>query len=323
MQRIQKKFIRQAVDDCILRGDIRIKKGTNIVLHLARMNRDSDYFEDALVFRPERFADKNQAENFFPMGKGPKSCIGQYFAFSEMKPILVEFIKSFFVLRKSNTLKCITMKTKWDIAQQPVHEENVALLPIKNVILVGAHSVGKTTLAKYLVTKLNLVESLCLSSEIARNVIKELGVNGDQIRNNPNVCFLFQKAIIQKLHSNYLEISNKKFFIQDRCAIDALVYAKYFLGENNEKCSELFDMEETKRLINYYKQESIVFLIKPNENCLKNDGVRMMPQSIREWHEFSRMFERVMCELEIKYFLVDKLNLNERLMQVVEKINLF
>ena len=105
------------------------------------------------------------------------------------------------------------VKTKWEIAQQPVHEENVALMPMKNVILVGAHSVGKTTLAKYLVAKLNLDESLFLSSEIARNVIKDLGVNGDQIRSNPNVCFLFQKAIIQKLHANYLQISNKKFFI--------------------------------------------------------------------------------------------------------------
>jgi hypothetical protein len=83
---------------------------------------------------------KVYAENFFPMGKGPKSCIGQYFAMTEMKPILIEFIRNFFVLRKSS-IKCITMKTKWDIAQQPVLEENVALLPIKNIIFVYGYSI--------------------------------------------------------------------------------------------------------------------------------------------------------------------------------------
>lgn len=307
-------IIRQAVDDCILKGDIKIKKGTNVILHLARMNRDGEYFSNPLDFQPERFADKNQLENFFPMGKGPKSCIGQYFVMTEMKPILIEFISSFFVLHKS-TIKCIKMKTKWDIAQQPVLEENVALLPMKKVIFVGAHSVGKTTLAKFLVSKFNCG----LSSEIARDLIKEMGVNGGQIRTDPNVCFNFQKAVIQKFYSNF-ELFNKKFLVQDRCAIDALVYARFFLGDN-EKFHELFNMNETKRLVQDYKQDSVLFLIKPNENCLKNDGVRMMPESINEWNEFSTIFEKVLSELDINYFIIDKLDLNERFLQVVDKIS--
>ncbi|CAF0794570.1 unnamed protein product, partial [Brachionus calyciflorus] len=62
-------IIRQAVDDCKLDGDIKIKKGTNIIMHLARMNRDEEIFKNPLNFEPERFNSmENEKEKFFPMG---------------------------------------------------------------------------------------------------------------------------------------------------------------------------------------------------------------------------------------------------------------
>ena len=187
-------IIRQAVEDCVLSGGLKIKRGTNFVLHLARMNRDRCYFVSPLEFEPERFADRVQTELFFPMGKGPKSCIGQYFAMVEMRQILVEFVKTYHVMRSSNS-QCIHMRTKWDIAQQPILEERVLLLPKKHCFLVGANSVGKSTLATHLGNLLGCQ----VSTEKAREVLKEMNVTGMHIRSDPATCLKFQKEIIKRL----------------------------------------------------------------------------------------------------------------------------
>lgn len=307
-------IIRQAIHDCFLNeSNIKVKKGDNFVLHLARMNRDREYFENPLCFKPERFNDKSVF--FFPMGKGPKSCVGQYLAMIEMRVILSELIKNFHIVRQANS-QSINMKTKWDIAQQPIIEEKVALLPLKDCLLVGAHSVGKTTLAKYIETKLNCD----ISSELARVIIREMNINAEKIQTDKTICFNLQKEIIKRLA--LIEKDGKfdnKLVIHDRSAIDALVYAKYFLTKS--QYDELACMNETKYLIEQYKAKSITFLIQPYEKYLKNDNFRIMPTNLDEWIEFSRLFEQVMLDLDISYYIIDKVELNDRFIQVMEKLS--
>jgi nicotinamide riboside kinase len=193
----------------------------------------------------------------------------------------------------------------------------MALLPIKHCLLIGAHSVGKTTLAKYLVKKLNCD----ISSEVARDIMKKMNIkDGEQIKTNKIVCFNLQKEIIRKLAS--IERDGKfenKFVIYDRSAIDALVYAKYFLTDS--QYDELLNMNETKYLIEKYKVNSSVFLIQPCEKYLMSDNVRIMPSSLNEWDQFSKLFEQILFDLKINYFIIDKVELDDRFIQVMEKIS--
>ena len=308
-------IIRQAVEDCVLSGGLQIKRGTNFVLHLARMNRDPSYFANPLEFVPERFADRAQTELFFPMGKGPKSCIGQYFAMVEMRQILVEFVKIYHVLRSSNN-QCIHMRTKWDIAQQPILEERVLLLPKKHCFLVGANSVGKSTLA----ARLGNLLDCQVSTEKARQVLKEMNVTGKQIRSEPATCFRFQKEIIKRLAASDDGSYSNELVMFDSCVLDALIYAKYFL--NTSKYEELLSMSETQLLMDSIRDpKSMVFLIKPNELCLQDDKVRMLPLDLKEWEQFSTCFEQTMTELDIKYYVIDSVGLNERTLQVLNALS--
>ena len=106
----------------------------------------------------------------------------------------------------------------------------------------------------------------------------------------------------------------------DSCVLDALVYAKYFL--NVSEYEELLNMTETRILMDSIKStKSMVFLIKPNEICLKDDQVRMLPLDMKEWETFSTCFENTMTELEIKYYVIDTVGLNERILQVLDAIS--
>ena len=74
-------------------------------------------------------------------------------------------------------------------------------------------------------------------------------------------------------------------------------------------------------IFRFKSTKSMVFLIKPNEICLKDDQVRMLPLDMKEWETFSTCFENTMTELEIKYYVIDTVGLNERILQVLDAIS--
>lgn len=289
----------------------------NIVLQIARMNRDPEYFEDPLEFRPERFSDNSQSEMFYPMGKGPKSCIGQYFAMIEMRVILAEFVRAYGVLRQNTKAKCLEIETRWDIAQQPILEEHVAVLPRKHLILVGAHSVGKTTLAQYAAERFQCE----VVKEAARDLLDEMKVTAADLLSNQQLNFEFQRRIVKTLSTKHGSSSPKLTFF-DRCAIDALAYARFYL-DDPKKYEELRDMDETQQLIAKYrdKKQTIVFLIEPREECLHDDHVRMLPKNFEEWRKFSDTYKTVMDELRIPFETISDLDLNKRFVQILERLS--
>lgn len=76
-----------------------IPKNTIIVLFYYGLHRDSNYFEDALKFRPDRFSrtqsDKDKPKIFYPFGGGPRLCIGNNFALAEMAIFLQSALKRY------------------------------------------------------------------------------------------------------------------------------------------------------------------------------------------------------------------------------------
>jgi cytochrome P450 len=77
---------RQATNDCKI-GDYVIPAGSSILMSQYLMHRDPRYFPEPERFDPERWNPQEKAKrprfSYFPFGGGPRSCIGEPFAWME------------------------------------------------------------------------------------------------------------------------------------------------------------------------------------------------------------------------------------------------
>jgi pentalenene oxygenase len=78
----------------IILGDTLLPAHTNLLISPYALHRNPEFFPEPLLFNPARwdnvrFSDAPDA--FMPFGVGPRGCIGQRFAFSEMRKYLEHF----------------------------------------------------------------------------------------------------------------------------------------------------------------------------------------------------------------------------------------
>ncbi|PZC76747.1 hypothetical protein B5X24_HaOG200076 [Helicoverpa armigera] len=94
---IERKIMR----DCEI-GDMKLVKGTSVLINIYQIHRQPDMFENPLEFRPERFEKplKNPF-SWIPFSAGPRNCIGQKFAMLELKITISEIVKNFYILPAS------------------------------------------------------------------------------------------------------------------------------------------------------------------------------------------------------------------------------
>jgi cytochrome P450 len=89
---------REALTDCVVGGYL-VRKGTTVLMSQWVVQRDSRFFEEPTLFRPERWlgAASKQIPKFayFPFGGGPRLCVGNTFAMMEMSLVLATLIPRF------------------------------------------------------------------------------------------------------------------------------------------------------------------------------------------------------------------------------------
>jgi len=80
-------------------GGYRIPAGTTVFMPQWVIHRDSRWFDDPEVFRPERWEDglmqKIHRYAYFPFGGGPRICIGNNFALMEASLILATIARKY------------------------------------------------------------------------------------------------------------------------------------------------------------------------------------------------------------------------------------
>ena len=81
-------------------GPISYPRGTIIIPFFYGLHRNKNYWEEESRFNPERFifsdpAQRRKVKNYFPFGAGPRMCIGNSFAMTEMAFILHAFFSRF------------------------------------------------------------------------------------------------------------------------------------------------------------------------------------------------------------------------------------
>ncbi|XP_032676678.1 cytochrome P450 9e2-like [Odontomachus brunneus] len=76
-----------------------VEPGTNIVISVHGLQKDSSYWENPDLFDPERFSPdkKHNIEKFafLPFGEGPRMCVGMRMAILQMKACLAMFLKKY------------------------------------------------------------------------------------------------------------------------------------------------------------------------------------------------------------------------------------
>ena len=89
-------FLRQATADTVI-GGYQIPRGSLVGLSSFVTQRDARWFADPEQFRPDRFlppdVDTLQTGAYFPFGMGPRVCIGQAFAMTEMILIVASILQ--------------------------------------------------------------------------------------------------------------------------------------------------------------------------------------------------------------------------------------
>lgn len=85
---------RKTAVDCQL-GDYKIPKNTNVVIPIYVMQRHANNWENPSEFIPERFSDPAAEKSyaFLPFSRGPRRCIAELFAMTEMSIIVVNLLK--------------------------------------------------------------------------------------------------------------------------------------------------------------------------------------------------------------------------------------
>ncbi|QDK40257.1 hypothetical protein DOM21_02055 [Bacteriovorax stolpii] len=87
-------------------GKFDIPKNTNVVIPIYVMQRNSEYWENPSEFRPERFLNEANEKSyaFLPYSRGPRRCIAELFANTEMAIIVVLMLKRFSLSLKASEL---------------------------------------------------------------------------------------------------------------------------------------------------------------------------------------------------------------------------
>jgi len=89
---------REATRDVSI-GDYLLRKGTQVYLFQWSLQRSERYFERAREFWPDRFVERPLSSlpkgTFAPFGLGPRICVGQQFALTEIAVTLSEVLRAF------------------------------------------------------------------------------------------------------------------------------------------------------------------------------------------------------------------------------------
>lgn len=78
-------------------GEYDLPKNTNVVIPIYVMQRNNQYWENAEMFEPDRFLNESAEKSYayLPFSRGPRRCIAELFAVTEMAIIIVELIKQY------------------------------------------------------------------------------------------------------------------------------------------------------------------------------------------------------------------------------------
>jgi nicotinamide riboside kinase len=171
--------------------------------------------------------------------------------------------------------------------------------PPTRIYIVGAHSTGKTTLARWIRDRYGIP----MISEVARRVLAEMEAQLDALRSNLDLVDRYQMEVFERQIE--AEENQPGAFVSDR-AFCNLAYAAHHSRILSRVAAD-------PRLERYMASVrcGVVFFLRPHPSLLVPDGVR----AGLEWEEVIRIDGMVKLLLEmfaVPYIPVESLAMQER-----------
>lgn len=167
----------------------------------------------------------------------------------------------------------------------------------------GAHSVGKSTLVKYVSNKYQIP----IISETARMVLSEQELQIDSLRANIEIANSYQQQVFDRQLEEENNLKNSDF-VSDRSAVDVLAYSAQY----SRILPELMSSPQLPPYIASLKLPGVfLFFVRPSPITLKQDGVR----EILDWDgvvSIDAMIKFMLCMWSLPYFQINMDNMQER-----------
>jgi len=169
-----------------------------------------------------------------------------------------------------------------------------------HVYFIGAHSTGKTTMARYVASTYGLP----LLTEVARSLLAERELSMDTLRHDLDVVDAFQEGIFMR----QMEVERgKDDFVSDR-SFDNLAYA----AQHARVLRRVLETPEARSYVEGLRSDdTLLFFVRPVRSTMRNDGVREQV----EWDELNRVDGMVKFMLEmwgLRYFQISTGSMQER-----------
>jgi nicotinamide riboside kinase len=177
------------------------------------------------------------------------------------------------------------------------------------VYIVGAHSVGKTSLARWI----SKAYGLPLVTEVARAVLAEKELPLEVLRTDIERTAEFQSEVFRRQAT--VEDAAGSRFVSDR-AFDNLAYAASHTVALSKIAASV--PEYVKRL---KAPGSIVLFVRPHRELMAEDGMR----EHKNWEEIVRIdgMVRLLLELnDVNYVVIASLSMAERARTVMAVLDL-
>lgn len=169
------------------------------------------------------------------------------------------------------------------------------------VYLTGAHSVGKSTLARYISKEYKLP----FINEVARAVLSERELSLDSLRTDLDVADDYQETIVMR---QIKEEQRYREFVSDR-SFDGLAYS----AQHTRILHKLINLEEVQNyFIKLREDDVVIFFVRPSKATLKQDGIR----ETLTWDgivAIDAMLKFMLEMYNLNYFQINVDNMQERI----------
>lgn len=170
------------------------------------------------------------------------------------------------------------------------------------IYFTGAHSTGKTTLARYV----SETYKLPMITESARIILSERELNVDSLRSDINSVDSYQTEVF---HRQITEENKHTSFVSDRSLLDNIAYS----AQHSRVAANLVSETKFKHYLESLKDNKvIIFFVRPSIATLKSDGVR---EQIT-WDgiiSIDAMIKLLLKLYSIRYFQINTDNMQERI----------
>jgi len=168
-----------------------------------------------------------------------------------------------------------------------------------NIYFVGAHSTGKTTLARWVSETYNIP----MLTEVARLVLAQKEADLEKLRTDMSAIGRYQQEVFHRQLT--AEASMEAPFVADR-AFCSLAYT----ARHTDRLATLLRQPQTLEYLNKLREHLVVF-VRPHKELLAEDGVRETPK----WDEVLRidgMIQLLLAQFEIPHIILDALSMADR-----------